>query len=96
MSQGDPYPVRMGSVQKKGYLYEVKIPCLVGGRGKKKALIAVGHKILTACYHILRQKVPYKELGLAYLDTRKQNRIVKSYVKRLQNLGYTVIVEKAA
>jgi hypothetical protein len=73
-----------------------KYHSLVGRRGKKKALIAVGHTMLIACYHILKHKIPYKELGPTYLDTRKQNRIVKSYVKRLQSLGYTIIVEKAA
>jgi len=41
---------------------------LVGRRGKKKALIAVGHKVLIAAYFILKDKVTYKELGGDYLD----------------------------
>ena len=46
----------------KGTYLRAKYQSLVGRRGKKKALVAVGHKILIMCYHILKYKVPYKEL----------------------------------
>jgi hypothetical protein len=68
----------------------------VGRRGKKKALIAVGHKILIMSYYILKYKVAYKELGMDYLDKRKKDKITRSYIKRLKNLGYNVILEEAA
>jgi hypothetical protein len=68
----------------------------VGRRGKKKTLVAVDHKILIMCYHILKHKVPYKELGGNYLDDRKKDRITKSYIKRLNGLGYTVTLKEAA
>jgi hypothetical protein len=32
---------------------------LVGRRGGKKVLVAVGHKILIIYYHILKHKTPY-------------------------------------
>lgn len=68
----------------------------MGRRGKKKTLVAVGHKILIMCYHILKYKVPYKELGPRYLDERRKDRIAKSYIKRLTSLGYAVTVKEAA
>ncbi len=40
-----------------------KYDSLVPRRGKKRALIAVGHKILIAAYYILKDKAEYKELG---------------------------------
>jgi transposase len=73
-----------------------KYQSLVGRRGKKKALVAVGHKILIICYHILKYKVPYRELGATYLDVRKKDRITKSYIKRLNSLGYIVTLKDAA
>ena len=73
-----------------------KYQSLVGRRGKKKALIAVGHKILIICYHLLKYKVPYRELGSTYLDLRKKDRITKSYIKRLNSLGYIVTLKDAA
>jgi transposase len=85
----------IASKMKGTYLWS-KYHSLVGRRGKKKALVAVGHKILVMCYHILKHKVPYKELGPRYLDERKKDRIAKSYIKRLTNLGYAVTVKEAA
>ena len=67
-----------------------KYHSLVGRRGKKRALIAVGHKILIMAYHILKTGIPYKELGNDYLNRRKEGKIVKNHVKRLQDLGYTI------
>ena len=80
----------------KGTYLRAKYHSLVGRRGKKRALIAVGHKILIMCYHVLKYKVPCKELGANYLDMRKKDRIVKSYIKRLTNLGFAVTMNEAA
>ncbi len=40
----------------KGTYLRSKYDSLVGRRGKKKALIAVGHKILIAAYFILKKQ----------------------------------------
>lgn len=40
-----------------------KYESLIARRGKKRALIAVGHKMLNAAYYIISEKVPYKDLG---------------------------------
>jgi transposase len=80
----------------EGAYLSAKYRSLVGRRGKKKALVAVGHKIRIMCYHILKYKVPYKELGGTYLDDRKKDRITKSHIKRLNSLGYTVTLKEAA
>lgn len=69
---------------------------LVGRRGKKRALIAVGHKILIMAYQILKTGIPYKELGHDYLSRRKEDKIVKGHIKRLKDLGYQVELKKAA
>jgi hypothetical protein len=37
-----------------------------------------------------------KELGGNYLDERRKERITKSYIKRLNHLGYEVILREAA
>ncbi len=69
---------------------------LVGRRGKKRALIAVGHKILIMSYHILKDKVPYKELGNDYLMQRRRSQIVKSHTRMLKKLGYSVELKEEA
>jgi transposase len=73
-----------------------KYHSLVGRRGKKKALVALGHKILIMCYHILKYRRPYKELGVDYLDRKRKDKIARSYIKRLNHLGYEVTLKEAA
>lgn len=65
---------------------------MVGRRGKKKALIAVGHKILIMIYNIIKYKVPYKELGINYLDRIRKPKVVRYYIRRLERLGYELIL----
>jgi hypothetical protein len=63
---------------------------LAARRGKKRALIAVGHSILKSVYHILKDSCQYKELGGDYLD-KKQEKKRKEYLKKeLEKLGYQV------
>jgi hypothetical protein len=81
--------------RKKDCYLKAKYHSLVGRRGKKRALIAVGHKILVMCYEILKQKVPYRELGADFLDKRKKGKVVRSYINRLVALGYEVTATQA-
>jgi transposase len=39
-------------------------------RGKKRAAVAVGHRILVIFYHMMQTGEPYKENGVAYLQAR--------------------------
>jgi len=67
---------------------------LVGRRGKKRALVALGHSLLTTIYHVLKTGRPYADLGVDYLDKLDAKRITRSHVRRLENLGYTVILTR--
>lgn len=80
---------------KSTYL-SAKYHSLVGRRGKKRALVAVGHKILVMAYHIIKNGVPYKELGKDYLLHRREDKIIRNHIKRLRDLGYEVELKKAA
>lgn len=64
-------------------------------RGKKRALIAVGHSILTSVWHVLHDNVFYNELGAEYLTQRVAQKR-REYLKReLEALGYDVSLTKA-
>jgi transposase len=71
-----------------------KYQSLVGRRGKKRALIAVGHHILLAAYHIMKKKVPYHELGPDFLLKKKGKHRTNHLVKQLEKLWHKVILEK--
>lgn len=72
-----------------------KYESLLVRRGKKRALVAVGHKMLTAAYFIIKYKVPYLELGYDYIDSRRKQNQVQSYIDKLKNLGIEVEITQA-
>jgi transposase len=66
---------------------------LVGRRGKKRALVAVGHSLLVIAYHVLHRQATYVELGSNYFEQLHRCRLEQNLVQRLQKLGYTVTLE---
>jgi len=65
---------------------------LAARRGSRRAAVAVGHSILVASYHVIREGVPYQELGGQYYDERDREGVTRRSVKRLEALGYEVIL----
>jgi len=61
-------------------------------RGRKKAVVAVGHTLLVIIYHLLRTGQPYAERGADYFDTLDTTRITQHHVQRLGQLGYEVTI----
>jgi transposase len=58
-------------------------------RGAKKAILAVAASMLTAAYFILRDGVPYRDLGPNHLDERQRAGAIQRLLRRLHNLGYS-------
>ena len=58
--------------------------------GKKRAIVALGHTILVAAYHMLKDEVDYRDLGADYFDRRQRERTTAHLVSRLHGLGYEV------
>ena len=65
-------------------------------RGKKKALVAVGHSILIISYHLLTRRQEYSDLGANYFDERDQSSVRLRCIKRLEKLGFKVDLQPAA
>lgn len=63
---------------------------LAGRRGKKRALLAVGHTLLVIIYHVLKYRVDYRDLGADYFLKLEPERQKRYLVKRLEQLGYQV------
>jgi transposase len=75
-----------GATRKKDCFLKRKYESLVGRRGKKKALVAVGHKIIVASYHIIKEKQAYKEPAL-HNNPKRTNKQIRNYLNRLSELG---------
>jgi transposase len=63
---------------------------LAARRGKKRALVAVGHSLLVMIYHVLKHNVEYQDLGADYFDRLEPERLRRYLVRRLQGLGFDV------
>lgn len=83
---------------KKDSYLQAQYHRLAARRGKKKAVIAVGHTILTIAYHLLRHPDSlYADLGAHYFTTRDQDAVIRRHVRQLETAGYHVeLTPKAA
>lgn len=73
-----------------------KYDSLAGRRGKKRALIAVGHKILIATFFILKDKVAYKELGGEFLQDKQKDKQIARHLRILKELGLEIEIKTKA
>jgi transposase len=62
-------------------------------RGKKKAIVALAHKILVIIYTLLKSGQLYQERGAAALDEHQKERLLARMQRRLEKLGYKVALE---
>ncbi len=62
--------------------------------GKKRAIVAVSHSLVTIIYHMLLDNEDYHELGFDYFATLDTTRQRDTAVRRLQALGYKVSLEE--
>jgi len=56
-------------------------------RGAKKAILAVAASMLTAAYFMLRDGVPYQDLGPGHFDRRQRDKTIQRLIRRLRELG---------
>jgi len=84
---------RSASRTKETYL-SAQFRRIAARRGSNRAAVAVGHSILVICYHILKKRQPYYDLGANYFDKRKSTSVLTNAVKRIEALGFKVIVEE--
>ena len=67
-------------------------------RGKRKALAAIARSVLVIIFHLLADPAArYHDLGAGYYTSRiDKNRKMRSHVRQLEALGYTVTLTQAA
>jgi transposase len=85
-----------GAVRTKDTYLTAQYRRLAARRGKKRALVAVAHSILTIVYYVLKRQEPYRELGGNYFDERDRKAVERRLVSRLERLGNQVLLQPAA
>ena len=64
--------------------------------GRKRAAVGVGHTILVAAYHILKEEVRYRDLGGDYFQKRSEEKQTRRLVRQLEQFGYQVELKRPA
>jgi transposase len=59
-------------------------------KGRKRAVVVVGHSILVIVYNMLTRGQEYVDLGVNYMDERHRDAVKRAAVRRLTNLGFSV------
>jgi len=79
-----------GAVHTKNKYFKAQYHRIAARRGKKKALLAVGHSVLVVVYHLLTRQSDYADLGADYFEERDREAVQRRCVRRLERLGYAV------
>jgi hypothetical protein len=87
--------VRVKQSYGRALFYRLKAR-LKARRGPGRAIIAVASSMLGAIYHMLRDRLPYRDLGHDCFARRDRDRIAQGLVRRLNHLGYEVELRQAA
>jgi transposase len=66
---------------------------LAARRGRKRALVGLGHAMLGIMYHMQRTGTDYTDLGGDYFERRDADRLTRRLVRRLESLGLKVTLE---
>ncbi|HZT82614.1 MAG TPA: IS110 family transposase [Gemmataceae bacterium] len=77
----------------KGTYLAARYRRLAKRRGRKRALVAVGHTLLVIIYHVLKRGTTYAELGPGFLDRLEPERLTRQLIKRREALGHKVTPE---
>ncbi len=86
----------LAATRSKGTYLAAQYVRLRPRRGHKKALGAVKHSIIVACWHMLCTGELYSDLGGDYFQRRDPEKTAKRLVAQLERLGHNVTLEKVA
>ncbi len=74
---------------RQGYL-PAQFRRLAARRGRKRAIVAVGHTIVVIVHHLLARGTTFEDLGGLYFDERDREAVRRRAVARLEALGFDV------
>jgi transposase len=69
---------------------------IVRRRGKKRALVALAHRMLIDIYYVLKTGEAYQDIGFEVVRERAVKRQERSMIRTLEKAGYSVVKAEAA
>ena len=86
---------RSAASSKDTYLHSQYVR-IAARRGANRAAVAVGHSILVICYHMIKNKTAFKDLGGDFFLKQNKEALLKRHIKRIEELGYKIELVEAA
>ena len=80
----------MAAVRTKDTYLSARYRRLAPRLGKKKAIVAVEHSMLTAVWHMLTHNLDYHDLGGDYFTQRDPAAAMRRITRQANALGFTV------
>lgn len=81
-------------IRKKDCFLAAVFHRVAAGSGRKKAAIAVAHRILSIAWHIIHDGAVYQEAGGNYFDRLHPDRSARRLMRRLQQIGFEVTLTR--
>ena len=78
------------AVRVKASYLQAQFLRLKARRGAKKAFLAVAASMLNAAWHMLKDRVAYKDLGADHFARRNRSKVIRRLLRRLDDLGCKV------
>jgi transposase len=85
-----------GASMTRGSYFKALYRRLAARKGKKRAIVAVAHALLSTGYILLWTGRKFSDLGEDYFDRLDRERLTNRLVKRLEKLGHQVSLKPAA
>jgi transposase len=86
--------VAWAAVKVKDCYYREKYYRLKARRGARRAIVGIAHRVLKAIYHIIKDRVPFKDLGTDSLNrTNGSPAKVTRLRKQAHQLGYALVAQ---
>ena len=76
------------AVKKTDSFLSAQYQRLVVRRGANRATVAVAHTMLISIYHMLKNNVPFTDLGADYYNRFNTKSKIQHYLKKLKQLGW--------
>ena len=76
------------AVKKADSFLSAQYQRIVVRRGANRATVAVAHTMLISIYHMLKDNVPFVDLGAAYYNKFNVQSKINHYIKKLKQLGW--------
>lgn len=82
-----------GAGRTKNTYFTVLYQRLASRKGRKRAVVAVSHSLLTIIYHVVKNKTQYYDLGPEHFLRLDPERYKRYHTRKLEQLGYEVTLQ---